>query len=242
MEIDLNNFLIIDIETVSCVKDFEELSPRLQKLWDLKARFFKNYDTSTPSEIFKERAGIHAEFGKVVTIAAGFLRYNDADELSLRIKAFAGKNEKTILSDFKSLIESRFDEEKLTFCAHNGKEFDYPYLCRRMLINELSIPQTLQVQGKKPWEIPHLDTMEMWKFGDRKAFTSLELLAAIFGIDSSKSDLDGSKVNQAYYEENALDKIATYCMQDVLVTTQLFLKLRSLPPIKEENIEYVEEA
>ena len=239
MKIDFNNFLVIDIETVGVAGSFDELDERLQKLWEYKCAFFRDADQKTPAELFAEKAGIFAEFGKIVTIAAGFVWYNQERELSLKVRAFSGHSEAGILNEFNEMIDKSFDQPKLTFCAHNGKEFDYPYIARRMLVNGIRLPYCLQFQDKKPWEINHVDTMDLWKFGDRKSFTSLDLLAAIFDIGSSKSDMDGSMVSNAYYKEDGLDRIAEYCKADVVVTTQLFLRLNSLPSIKEENIEIV---
>jgi DNA polymerase elongation subunit (family B) len=160
-------------------------------------------------------------------------------EMGLRIKAYSGKNEKDILSGFKDLTNNNLDSEKLILCAHNGKDFDFPYLCRRYLINGIEIPTALQISGKKPWEINHIDTMEMWKFGDRRNYSSLDLLAGIFGIDSSKKDLDGSMVNKVYYKDKDIKRIEEYCKQDVFVTANLFLKLNLMPAIKENNITFV---
>ena len=164
------------------------------------------------------------------------IRKNENNEPSLRIKSFASDDETELLSSFKSLLEKKFDQNKLMLCAHNGLEFDFPYLCRRMIKNGIKLPLCLDIAGKKPWEVNHIDTMELWKFGDRKSYTSLDLLAAIFDIESSKDDIDGSMVNEVYYENKQLERIAHYCMQDVLVTAQLFLKLNCLPVIPEENI------
>jgi len=189
----------------------------------------------TPEELYFQKAGIYAEFGKIVTIAVGYFAKVD-DVLSLRVKAFASDNEKEILNDFKGLLEQYFDQQKLALCAHNGKEFDFPYMCRRMLVNGVPPPSCLQIAAKKPWEILHLDTLEMWKFGDRKNFTSLDLLAALFDIPSSKDWIDGSKVNHTYYVEKDLPRIAKYCMQDVVVTAQLYLKFNCMPLVKAENI------
>lgn len=232
---DLKNILFLDIETVSCAPSFDKLSERMKPLWKKKAALLKNDELLTPEELFFERAGIYAEFGKVVTIAVGYFANND-NNLSLRVKAFSSHDEKELLTAFKELLQTHFDSKTLVLCAHNGKEFDFPYLCRRMLVNGLIPPSCLDIAGKKPWEVLHLDTMELWKFGDRKNFTSLDLLAALFDIPSSKSDIDGSMVNHAYYIEKDLEKIAKYCKQDVVVTAQLYLKFNCKPLITPENI------
>lgn len=109
-----------------------------------------------------------------------------------------------------------------------------------MLINGLKIPKVLQLSGKKPWEINHLDTMELWKFGDHKHFTSLNLLAAIFDLPTPKGDLDGSKVREVYYQQKDLNRIARYCENDVITLAQVLLRFKGLPIIPSENITLVE--
>lgn len=235
---DIKNVLFLDIETVACVPSYEALSERLKPLWQKKAGFLKSEEEKSVEDLFFERAGIFAEFGKIVTIAVGYF-VKSGDVTSLRVKAFAHDDEKVILQEFKDLLENHFDQQKLALCAHNGKEFDFPYISRRMLVNGMPAPSCLQLSGKKPWDILHLDTLEMWKFGDRKNFTSLDLLAAIFDIPSSKSDIDGSMVNHAYYVDKDLEKIARYCKQDVVVTAQLFLKFQCMELIAPEDIHLI---
>jgi DNA polymerase elongation subunit (family B) len=226
------DILFLDIETVTGTASYHELSDRLQHLWTKKSGMID--DQKEPDELYFEKGAIFSEFGKVITISVGFFFFQQG-ELSLKIKSFWGHNEKELLEDFKRLLE-RFDPRKLRLCAHNGKEFDIPYLCRRMLINAIPIPEALNVSGKKPWEILHYDTLEMWKFGDRKNYTSLETLATVFDIPTSKDQMDGSYVNVSYYKEDGLDAIRTYCEKDVLVTAQVFLKLHCLELVREKNI------
>ena len=214
--IDIKNTLIIDIETVSATESYKDLDNRLKKQWDRKADFIRNEDNLTSEELFFERAGIYAEFGQVICIAVGLFIKTKSGQLGLRIKAFGSKDERKVLTQFKKLIDTKLDADNLILCAHNGKEFDFPYLCRRYLVNEIKIPVALQISGKKPWEIKHVDTMEMWKFGDRKNYTSLDLLAALFGIESSKSNIDGTMVNKVYYQDKDLNQIIEYCKQDVI--------------------------
>jgi predicted PolB exonuclease-like 3'-5' exonuclease len=233
------NILVIDIETASAHKDYTDMDERLQALWDKKASFLHNEDEMASDALYFNRGAIYAEFGKVICISVGIFTYEN-DAFGLRIKSFASDDEAEILEAFKNLIESKFHEKDLQLVAHNGKEFDFPYLCRRMLVNNIIVPEALDIRDKKPWEVQHIDTMELWKFGDRKNFTSLEMLATLFGIESSKDDIDGSRVNHVYYNENDLDRISIYCQRDVMVTAQVFLKLISLPKIKEENIEYLQ--
>ncbi len=237
----LSNLMVIDIETVASHATFEELPEDLKPLWEKKAARIS--PDNTPKEAFEEKAGIYAEFGKIVVIGIGFftLQKNEDGkeaEYIFRVKSLASDNEKELLEDFIKVVE-KFGK-KLQLIGHNGKEFDFPYLCRRMLINGLDLPYTLDISGKKPWEINHIDTMHMWKFGDYKNFTSLSLLAAVFGLATSKDDIDGSEVNGVYYKENDLSRIAVYCTKDVILTGQLFLRMQNLPIIKEENIIVVE--
>lgn len=230
------DLLVIDIETVSAYESFSDMDERMQTLWIKKASFLKNDDTLEPSELYTKRAAIYAEFGKIVCIAAGFFTKDDDQRTQFRVKAFYSENETEVLDSFNELITKNFDPEKLRLAAHNGKEFDIPYLCRRMLVNNIEIPIPLQIRGKKPWEIAHIDTMEQWKFGDLKNYTSLDLLAAIFDIPSSKDDIDGSMISLVYYEEGDLKRIAAYCKKDVVVTAQLLLKLNGYQVVDEENI------
>ena len=239
MENHLQNFLVIDIETVSGSENIEELPTKLQQHWEYKANTLKNPDEKTPKELYQDRAAIYAEFGKVVVIGLAFF-YEAKGKPALRVKSMASHNEQILLLDFKNFIESKFDQYRLKLCAHNGKEFDFPYLCRRMLINDIKIPGPLNIAGKKPWEVPHIDTMELWKFGDWKSFTSLNLLTTIFDIPSSKTDLDGSMVNKTYYEEkDGLERIEEYCRRDVIATAQLYLRLNNLPLIEEQQIDVI---
>ncbi len=232
---ELRDILFIDIETVAGTDNYTSLDERLRAQWSRKANFFRRDSQLTDEELFHERAGIHAEFGKIVCIAVG--KYTDTEngELGLRTKVYSDHNEADLLLTFKQMLE-KFDAANLRLCAHNGKEFDYPYLCRRMLINSIPLPSALNLSGKKGWEIPHLDTMEMWKFGDYKHFTSLDLLAALFQIPSSKDKIDGSQVNHVYHREKDLDKISEYCRGDVIVLAQLFLRLKGYPLMPEPNI------
>ena len=232
----LKNILFLDIETVSCVGQYQELDEALKSLWDKKAATIRKSDQEAPSDLFFEKAAIYAEFGKIIVIGLGFVTFDAQKVPTLRVKALQGHDEKTLLLSFKELLAKGFPQEGLRLCAHNGKEFDFPYLCRRMLVHGIPLPPALNMTGKKPWEVAHLDTMEMWKFGDRKSFTSLHLLATLFGITSSKELMQGSEVNHYYYQEAGLDKIAAYCLQDVVVTAQLFLKMHCCPPIQPENI------
>lgn len=221
-KINLESILFLDIETVPEYKDFSQLTVTKQALYESKTAYQRK-DEITPEE-FYERAGIWAEFGKIVCISVGYINFKGS-ERKLRIKSFYGE-EKDLLLEFKQLLENHFNTTKHMLCAHNGKEFDFPYIARRMLIQGIALPNMLQLFGKKPWEVPHLDTMELWKFGDYKHFTSLKLLTEIFNIPSPKDDIDGSQVRGVFYEENDIDRIIIYCEKDVIAIVQLFLRFR----------------
>ncbi|UII22364.1 3'-5' exonuclease [Fulvivirga ligni] len=223
----LKNILFLDIETVGSTDDYHSLPERLKTQWSRKASFLKKDSDLSDEELFKEKAGIFAEFGKIVTIGLGFFSFED-DTPIFRTKAIFNDDENLILEEFVETL-NKFSKNNLSLCAHNGREFDFPYLSRRLLINGFQLPEVLNLMGKKPWEIQHIDTMDMWKFGDWKHYTSLDLLATIFNITSSKSDINGSEVNQVYYETHDLKRIAEYCLRDVVVTAKLFLKLKSIP-------------
>jgi 3'-5' exonuclease len=241
--IDITNILFLDIETVPGTAKYSDLSEDFQHLWDLKARaVLKKYDeplTFDEIDSSYEKAGMFAEFGKIICISVGLVvRDKASHELSIRLKSFADDDEGIVLKDFAELLNKHFNfPERHFLCGHNIKEFDIPYMCRRMLINQIALPRMLDISGKKPWETKHLlDTLELWKFGDNKAYTSLKLLAAVFGFPSPKDDIDGSQVAGVYYEEKNLKRIATYCEKDVLAVAQLFLKMRRMPILTKEQI------
>ena len=235
----VSNLLFLDIETVSGEESFNKLSPRFQHLWQHKHQQLVGDEHPNYEESYFKRAAIYAEFGKIICIGLGFLMYNENKELCMKVKVISGHDEKEILSKFRHIIVDKYKNNGPVLCAHNGKEFDFPYLCRRMLIQGLKIPSILNHQDKKPWEVKHYDTLELWKFGDRKAYTSLELLAAIFNIESSKSAIDGSKVNEYYYLKQALPSIAHYCMRDVVVLIQIFLAINGINKVENNNVVYL---
>ncbi|MFS4492870.1 3'-5' exonuclease [Maribacter sp. 2308TA10-17] len=220
--INLEHILFLDIETVPETESFDELDDEKKALWEQKSKYQRK-DEFTPEE-FYERAGIWAEFGKIICISVGYFNFK-GDIRTFRTTTFHG-DEVKLLKEFKNLLITHFSSTKHLLCGHNAKEFDFPYIARRMIIHDMELPYKLNLFGKKPWEIPHLDTMELWKFGDYKHFTSLKLLANILGIPSPKEDIDGSMVREVYYEEKDLDRIITYCELDVVTTAQVFLRLR----------------
>lgn len=230
----LSNILFLDIETVPQFPEFEKADEAYQRLWEDKAKFMLKDESDTPASVF-DRAGIYSEFGKIVVISVGIV--NDrGPQRELRIKSFANEDESVLLKEFASMLDKHFSGDEHLLCGHNGKEFDFPYIARRMLINGIPLPRILDISGKKPWEIKHLDTMQMWKFGDYKNFTSLKLLAHVFDLPTPKDDIDGSQVAGVYYNENDLDRIVRYCEKDVVTLIQVFLKLRQLPILTKEEI------
>jgi hypothetical protein len=229
---DLHNLMVLDIETVPQYSHFDEVPGHFQKLWDLKTRYQRKDETP---EQFYERAGIWAEFGKIICISVGI--FTGGKSVGLRVKSFASHDEKDLLNNFGALLGTQ--SPSLILCAHNGKEFDFPYICRRMLINNVRIPSQLEISGKKPWEINHLDTMELWKFGDYKNYTSLSLLAAVFNIPTPKDDIDGSQVGHVYWTDNDLARICTYCQKDVVCTVQLLRRYRGEELIADDCITIV---
>jgi len=217
-----NKVLFLDIETVPEVQNWNELSDEWKALWYKKIEK-QLTENETPEEFYGKRAGILAEFGKIICISCGII----VEENLFHLKSFYGDNESKILNDFNEMLAQSYFKKNLILCAHNGKEFDFPYMARRMVINGIELPNILNLQGKKPWEIPHLDTMELWKFGDYKHFTSLNLLATVLGIPTPKDDIDGSQVASVYYEEKNIERIKIYCEKDVLTVAQIFRKFRN---------------
>jgi uncharacterized protein YprB with RNaseH-like and TPR domain len=223
----LSNVLFLDVETVPLTYDYKKLPKRFRELWDHKFRFNA---AETPEQCYR-KAGVYAEFAKVICISVGIF-----NEGTFRIKSFYGDDEAAVLKNFAELLNKHYNRKEHLLCAHNGKEFDFPFLCRRMLINGIRLPKTLNIAGKKPWEVPHLDTMELWKFGDYKNYTSLNLLAAVFNIPTPKDDIDGSDVARVYWEEKNLPRIVVYCQKDVLTVAQLLLRFKGEPLLEEKNI------
>jgi uncharacterized protein YprB with RNaseH-like and TPR domain len=232
----LNNILFLDIETVPLFPDYSSLPEDWKQLWDTKSVSLIKYHEGQTNETLYPRAGIYAEFGKIVCISCGVLQGNGGQR-KIIIKSFAGDDEKLLLQQFIDMLNKWAAGEPKFLCAHNGKEFDFPYLCRRMIINCLPIPATLNISGKKPWEVNHLDTLELWKFGDFKSFTSLHLLAHTLDITTPKDDIDGSKVWEVYWKEKNLQRIVTYCQKDVVTVAQILLRMNGEPIIEPDNIE-----
>ena len=236
-QIKTKNILFLDIETVPVKENFEDLNTTFQTLWAEKTAWQRK-EEYTPSEFYKLKAGVMAEFAKIICISVGYL-FTEKGENHFRLKSFYGNDEKQILTDFNELLNTQFNKKQHQLCAHNGKEFDFPFIARRTLINELKLPKLLDIAEKKPWEINHLDTMELWRFGDYKNYTSIKLLAALFNIPTPKDDIDGSQVAGIYWKEKDLERIKIYCQKDTLTVAQLLLKYKGETLILENNIEFV---
>ena len=232
-KIDFKNILFLDIETVPEKEDFKELSEEKQALYAQKTQYQRK-EESTPEE-FYERAGIWAEFGKIICISVGFFSSFEKERV-FRVKSFYGDDEHQLLLEFKELLYVHFNKVNQVLCAHNGKEFDFPYIARRMIIHQIELPSKLNLFGKKPWEIPHLDTMELWKFGDYKHYSSLQLLTTILGISSPKDDIDGSEVAKVYYKEKNLGRIVKYCEKDTIAVAQLLMRFNNEKLVEEHEI------
>lgn len=230
--LDLHKILFLDIETVPLFESFE-LVPEIEQTYFAEKTAYQRKEDQTPEE-FYEKAGIWAEFGKIICISVGYFtpQQNPRD---FRLKSFYGE-EVDLLKEFKSLVGTYFSTPYHLLCGHNAKEFDFPYIARRMLILGIELPKPLELFNKKPWEVPHLDTLHLWRFGDYKHYTSLKLMAHVLGIPSPKDDIDGSQVAGVYYKEKNLDRIVQYCEKDVITVAQVILKLRNEPLLTEKEI------
>jgi uncharacterized protein YprB with RNaseH-like and TPR domain len=234
-KLNLENILFLDIETVPERQHFSELNEAKQELWELKSQYQRKEEFT--AEEFYKRAGIWAEFGKIICISVGYFNIQGATR-TFRVTSFYG-DEIKILKDFKNLLIAHFSQAKHLLCAHNGKEFDFPYIARRMIINGVTLPYKLNLFGKKPWEVPHLDTLELWKFGDYKNYTSLKLLTNVLGVPSPKGDIDGSQVYAVYYEDQDIDRIINYCEQDTIAVAQVLLRLRGDELLSKDEILHI---
>jgi uncharacterized protein YprB with RNaseH-like and TPR domain len=222
-QLKIGNILFLDIETVNAYPSFNEVPPTIKALWEKKTVYVKK-ENETPVSMY-QRAGIYAEFGRIICICTGMIGMQDEKRV-LRLKSFFSEDEKTLLETFADLLTRLSQKREVDLCAHNGKEFDFPFIARRMLINGVKLPALLDTAGKRPWEIRHLDTLELWKFGDHKHYTSLELLASVFNLESPKSDIDGSQVSQVYWHDKDMKRIVEYCQRDVVTVAQLLLRYK----------------
>jgi predicted PolB exonuclease-like 3'-5' exonuclease len=240
---DITKILFLDIETVPQTEFLNELSPNLQHLWlekmaTLKTRMPEKFsETLSDDEIFMKNAGVYSEFSKIICISVGCF-YIKNNEQFFRVKSFAGTDEKKLLSDFSAMVKKFMITSNNLVCGHNIKEFDIPFICRRLLINDLKIPESINAAGKKPWETSFVDTLELWRFGDYKNYTALKLLTAVFDIPTPKDDIDGSQVAEVFYKEQNISRISTYCQKDVIATARLYQRFCSLPMIADEKLEF----
>lgn len=242
----LKKCLFVDIETVSEYPNYDDLPEDMKYLWDIKSAQIKkslppSSEDITPADLYVQKAGIFAEFAKVACISMGFLSFEDDFPSKIRIKSLAGHDEKVLLEDFSRLLINHYnDPENSRICGHNIKEFDIPFICRRMVVNHVRFPPLLDISGKKPWQtFQILDTMDMWRFGDYKNYTSLNLLAGTLGVKSPKDDIDGSMVGQVYWKDDDLDRIVTYCQKDVVTVMQVALRYAGVPIFDDNDIEYL---
>ena len=235
-DLNLTNILFLDIETVPQYPAFDQVPENYKALWEKKIQFFRSAAEDSPETTY-QRAGIYAEFGKIICISCGFF----TKEHKFRLKSFFSHEEEKILREFALVAERFCNTKEKQLCAHNGKEFDFPFLARRMLVHGIPLPEVLNTPGKKPWEVNHLDTMELWKFGDYKSYTSLALLAAVFQIPTPKDDIDGSQVAEVYWKNHDLERISRYCQKDVITIAQIIRKFRAEDLIQEKDIEIVDQ-
>lgn len=236
LQIDITKILFLDIETVPQYQTFDVVPEVDKKLWGIKSKRLQSPDIEE-AELYK-KAGIFAEFGKIICISVAYIVKKKQIQ-ELRVRSFSGVDEKQILIDFLDLIRKHFNKSQTLLCAHNGLEFDFPYIARRALIHSIQIPECLDTRGKKPWEVQHIDTLDLWRFGDYKHYTSLHLLTHIFNIPTPKDDIDGSMVCDIYWKEEDLERIVAYCQKDVVAVVQLLLKYRCQDLIPEDLITIV---
>ncbi len=230
----LNDLLLIDIETIPQESNYNNLTHLWQGLWEEKSSKYNFAEPLTIEESYNERAAILAEFGKIICISIGYFITDENKKLQLKQKTFSGHNEVLVLNDFLLLCDNFIKSKKsISFAGHNIKEFDIPFICRRLIINNIALPKYLNLHGQKPWENTNMDTLHWWRFGDYKNYISLKLLAASLQIPSSKDDIDGSKVRSVYYNENGLERIAAYCTKDVQVVAQIIMRFANKPLLEE---------
>ncbi|MDB5231987.1 MAG: 3-5 exonuclease [Chitinophagaceae bacterium] len=228
--------LLLDIETVPIVPRLNDLPDVTRSLWS--ARISKTMPENTdPADAWRSRAGIMAEFAKIICISTGYFYKDDSGNTCLRLKNLLSDDEPLLLQQFCELVTKyQAVNHSFLFAGHNIKEFDIPFLCRRMMINFMQLPACMQINGAKPWEVNMLDTLQWWKFGDYKNYISLNLLAHVLGVPSPKTDMDGSMVQDVYYVDKDLERISAYCQKDVEALANVILRFANMPILKDENI------
>lgn len=232
-QVKIGNILFLDIETVPSYASYHEVPEPVRVLWEKKATYLKK-ESETTEDIY-QRAGIYAEFGRIICISTGMIGMQD-DKRVLRLKSFYVEEEKELLLSFADLVTRLCQKRDIDLCAHNGKEFDFPFIARRMLVNSIQLPFIFDTAGRRPWEVRHIDTLELWKFGDHKHYTSLDLLASLFNIESPKSDIDGSLVSSVYWQDKNIARITEYCRKDVITLAQLMLRFKGEPLLNPQDI------
>lgn len=229
----IQNILFLDIETVPMTENYEQLPEHIRELWDKQSRKLSTQEEQSPAELYSS-AGLFAEFGKVICISVGYMANQE-----FRVKSFYGEDEALLLDEFAEMLNQYFTGNENFLCAHNGKEFDFPFIARRLLINDIKLPDILNTAVLKPWQVRFIDTMELWKFGNYRKYTSLNLLTAVFDIPTPKDDIDGSQVREIYYKEQDLERIKNYCQKDVIATFQLYRRFVGEKLMPGEHISFV---
>jgi hypothetical protein len=238
--INIYDLIFIDIETVPGQASHAQLSDAMKELWASKYLFFKG-ENDTSEEGYLKRAGVFAEFAKIICISIGYFKTDkQTNRRTFRIKSFSGDDEKMLLTEFTQLISTGFDPTRFHFCGHNIREFDIPFICRRLLVNRIEFPDMLDLSGKKPWEIADVDTLQLWKFGDYKHYTSLKLLCEILNVPTPKDGIDGQDVCRVYWQENGLDQIVSYCQKDIIAVARLLLRFKNdTTPLGNEDVVFI---
>ncbi|QKZ11282.1 ribonuclease H-like domain-containing protein [Spirosoma sp. KUDC1026] len=231
----LKNFLFIDLKTVAGEASLLSADPRLQRQWEEKIRHFRNEDDLSAAAWYDRRASYYAEFGKIIAVGIGGLYFTDDDQPRLKVKVLANDDEKALLDELLVIL-NRYPAGELTLCAHNGKEFDFPYLCRRLMANGLPLPHALQISGKKPWEITHQDTLERWQFGDKRHFVPLDLLAAVLDVPTRPLEWQGDRTSEVYYREHDWPRIEQYTQDSVVMLVQVYMRMVGAPLVADEHI------
>lgn len=228
IECNFNHTLFLDLECVPATPTYFDLDEWMQALREKKGKRMVSSmgveDEMSVEDAYEHRSGIFAEFGKIIVISTGIVSKQDDWTFQMRVKSFAGDDERALLVDFFDMLNTYFSKGHHALCGHNIKEFDIPYICRRALVHDLEFPDILDVQGKKPWETNYIDTLELWKFGDRKNFISLDLLCRVLGVQTPKTDLSGEQVARVYRDDKDLPRIVEYCERDVVAVGEVMLK------------------
>lgn len=235
----LKNRLFIDVKTVAGSSSFDELDERLQRQWEQKAAYFGNEEGWSVAKWYDNRASYYAEYGKIICIGIGGLYWDDDDAPFLKAKTLYDDDEARLLRTFIDLID-KYPANELVLCAHNGKEFDYPYLCRRILVHGFELPATLRLSGRKPWDIPHQDTLEMWRFGDSRHYVPLDLLAAVLNLPTQPLKLTGDQTSLVYYQPQGMSRIREYTRESIVTLVQVYLRLLGAPLVEEQHITRLE--